>query len=168
MQNNTDAFFVYSLEHNYEKENGEDETKSLGIYSSDQRAREAIERYYQLPGFNNYPIECFHVGKFKLDLDTGWTEGFVSSYDLAREFECLTNCFNNWMDIKKTVEQSWEDSNYYNALCEISEKIYKVKEVDELAEHINKIWLKRYPKVSKEFTEYIKIANELFTLLRLK
>ena len=167
MHNIENEFFVYSLEHNYEKENGEDETKSLGIYSSEQRAQEAIERYYQLTGFNKYPIDCFHIEKYKLDLDMGWTDGFVSSFDIAQDFERMTECFNKWLGMSESAEQSCQDNNYYNTLCEISKDIYKIKDAREIAELIYKIWLKSYPQATKDFAEYIGLANNLLITMKL-
>jgi hypothetical protein len=62
---------LYKLVHYYEYgKNGEfDELKSLGIYSSRQKAEEAIQRYIRLPGFCNYPIECFLIGESTVDVD---------------------------------------------------------------------------------------------------
>ena len=60
---------VYVLQHVYFY--GEDkehvEAKMLGVYSSEENVKLAIERYYQLEGFNEYSKECFvsdifHIG----------------------------------------------------------------------------------------------------------
>lgn len=53
----------------------------MGIYSSEQEALKAIERYYSLAGFKKYPKECFVVDKYIVNEDNGWKEGFVSSAD---------------------------------------------------------------------------------------
>lgn len=52
------------------------EMKTLGIYSSKEKAEDALERYYKLPGFNKYLRECFCIYQCKLDDDEGWNEGF--------------------------------------------------------------------------------------------
>lgn len=53
------------------KEKKERETK-------EKMAQQAAERYFQLPGFNKYPLDCFHVIEEELDEDSGWTEGFIN------------------------------------------------------------------------------------------
>lgn len=54
------------------------EQKYLGIYSSEEKAQQAAERYYQLPGFNKYPFDYFYISEEEMDEDSGWTEGFVN------------------------------------------------------------------------------------------
>jgi hypothetical protein len=66
------------------RENGEliwdeeegDDLKLLGVYSSEQRAQERIQRARVLPGFQQEP-DCFMVDTYRLDEDQ-WTDGFVS------------------------------------------------------------------------------------------
>lgn len=53
-----------------------DDLKILGVYSTEQNARERIGRARKLPGFRDEP-ECFVVESYTLDEDQ-WTEGFVS------------------------------------------------------------------------------------------
>lgn len=65
---------VYLLQHSYELDNGCDETKLLGVFSSKQEAKEAIKQYKQLPGFRNKP-ENFHIDKYEVDKKY-WVEGF--------------------------------------------------------------------------------------------
>lgn len=73
---------IFLLSHSYEYNhyNGyeELEDKNLGIYLTKQKAKEAAERYYKLPGFNKYPFDCFFIEKIEIDKDYGWEEGFVS------------------------------------------------------------------------------------------
>jgi hypothetical protein len=66
---------VYLLQHSYETLSGDDEVKTIGIYSTNTNAIEAIERLNKQPGFRDLP-ECFIVDKYDLDKDH-WTEGFV-------------------------------------------------------------------------------------------
>ena len=77
---------VYVLSHVYEYgENDEfDEIKELGIYSTKQKAEEAIERYYILSGFKRYPRSCFQIREQKVDLDFEWTDGFMTDEDIER------------------------------------------------------------------------------------
>ena len=74
---------VYLLEHAYDY--GEDKehmrAKILGVYYSKEEALFALEGYYQLKDFNEYPKDCFTIDKYNLDKDTGWKEGFIDSDD---------------------------------------------------------------------------------------
>lgn len=66
---------VYILEHTYELESSE-ETKFIGVYSSVEKANEAIERLKVQPGFCAHP-DGFSINKCTIDRD-GWTEGFIT------------------------------------------------------------------------------------------
>ena len=74
---------VYLLRHTYEygDENEHETTKNLGIYTTEEKANEAIKRFMSLEGFKNYPIECFVVEEYLLDKDMWWTEGFIKWED---------------------------------------------------------------------------------------
>jgi hypothetical protein len=66
---------VYTLQHSYEK--GEcDETKFIGVYSSEQEAKDAINRLKDQPGFCDMP-EAFHIDKYQINKDS-WAEGFAT------------------------------------------------------------------------------------------
>ena len=73
---------VYILQHSYDIGNFE-EIKIIGIYSTLEKAEETINRYKNKKGFNNYPIDCFSIDKYKLDEDN-WIEGF-SNWDEVSE-----------------------------------------------------------------------------------
>lgn len=158
---------IYLLYHLYEygENNENEENKILGIYSSEKEAFEAIERYYKLDGFKKYSKECFGVDEYIVDVDAGWKEGFVSSNDLEQDFEALTNLFNKWLCNEKSPQESWENELYYNALCDISKAMYKIDDVKELAEYIQKIWIRRFNDKTKSFDEYIQIATKIKKVL---
>ena len=69
---------VYYLVHRYRygKDNEHVEGKRIGMYSTRELAEEAADRYLPLPGFRDYPRECFQISEFVVDRDTAWTEGF--------------------------------------------------------------------------------------------
>ncbi|MFB9077057.1 hypothetical protein ACFFLS_03555 [Flavobacterium procerum] len=67
---------VYILQHSYDIGDFE-ETKIIGIYSTIAKAEETIEKFKNKKGFNNHPIECFSIDKYKLDKDN-WIDGFIS------------------------------------------------------------------------------------------
>lgn len=72
--------YVYLLMHGYDYNHvdgyEEFEQKFLGAYCTEKDADEAAKRYYDLPGFNKYPFECFCIEKCELDVDCCWEEGF--------------------------------------------------------------------------------------------
>jgi hypothetical protein len=70
--------FVYLVQHSYEVgENGEfDEVKLIGVYSTQEKAEEVVERYKEIPGFKNY-LNGFHIGEHEINKDN-WNEGFIS------------------------------------------------------------------------------------------
>ena len=71
---------VYLLQHYYDygKESEHEEVKELGVYSTRELAEEARDRYATLPGFRDFPLDCFFIAEPTLDEDAGWEEGFVS------------------------------------------------------------------------------------------
>ena len=71
---------VYYLDHSYTygKHGQHANTKGLGVYSTRELAEEARVRYATLPGFKDFPLDCFYIGAYTLDVDAGWWEGFVS------------------------------------------------------------------------------------------
>ena len=57
---------VYVLWHVYEQSDdfGEhDEEKLIGIYSTEEKARDAIQSHKDLEGFKDLPLECFEIQK---------------------------------------------------------------------------------------------------------
>lgn len=157
---------MYLLYHQYEY--GENnENKILGIYSSEQEAFKAIERYYKLDGFKKYSKDCFGVDEYNVDVDSGWKEGFVNSNDLEKDFEILTECFNEWLCNNKSPRESWENETYYNALCDINRMMYKINNIKELAEYIQNVWISRINDKSKNFEEYIQITSKVMKIFNL-
>jgi len=68
---------VFILQHVHEFEDGYEDIKLLGVFSSESKAKEMIEKYKKMPGFRNYP-DGFSVDMYILD-KAEWTEGFVTS-----------------------------------------------------------------------------------------
>jgi hypothetical protein len=89
---------VFILEHSYEL-NGHDETKFIGVYSTNEMAESAINRLKYKNGFKYHP-DAFVITECELNKDS-WTEGFatmttiqVKSKDntwITVEAECLPN-----------------------------------------------------------------------------
>lgn len=72
--------FVYILYHSYYygKASEYEEVKLLGVFSTKLNAKKAIIKYCKLPGFKDYPIECFSIDRYKID-ENNWKEGFVDA-----------------------------------------------------------------------------------------
>jgi len=68
---------VFILQHSCESsDTGEEETKFIGVYSSKEKAEEAIARLSKQPGFKDLP-DHFNIDEYKIDQDN-WYEGFVT------------------------------------------------------------------------------------------
>lgn len=66
---------VYLLWHVHEIDDEED-SKLLGVYSTERLAQDRIARSRQSPGFVDHP-DGFVVSRYEVDRDE-WTEGFVT------------------------------------------------------------------------------------------
>ena len=67
---------VYILHHVHEFEDGHEDVKILGIFSSESKAIELIEKYKKMPGFKDYP-EGFSADRYIID-KAGWIKGFTT------------------------------------------------------------------------------------------
>lgn len=70
---------VYLLQHSYETGDNlqYEETKLIGIYSSQKIAEAKIAEYLKLPGFCDFSKDTFYIDAYEIDKDY-WTEGFIS------------------------------------------------------------------------------------------
>jgi len=76
---------VFVLQHVHVFEEGGEDVKMLGVYSSRALATMAMNRHRVLPGFADAPNlaspesdEGFHITPYTLNEDTGWDEGFIT------------------------------------------------------------------------------------------
>ena len=67
---------VFVLQHVHEFEDGEEDVKFIGVYSSKEKAENAISRLIQQPGFKKTE-NGFYIDQYKMDMDH-WTEGYVT------------------------------------------------------------------------------------------
>ena len=67
---------VFLLQHVHPLTDGDEDIKVIGIYSSADKAQQAIARLSRLPGFSG-AARGFHIDAYELDED-GWREGFVT------------------------------------------------------------------------------------------
>ncbi len=67
---------VFVVQHVHECEDGSEDEKLIGVYSTEQTARDAVGRLSQQPGFRDSPQDFF-VDPYELDEDH-WPDGFVT------------------------------------------------------------------------------------------
>ncbi len=65
---------VYVLQHVHELEDGAEDVKFIGVYSSRENAEAAIIRLAQAPGFSE-AVAGFHIDEYQVDKDQ-WVEGY--------------------------------------------------------------------------------------------
>ncbi len=65
---------VYVLQHVHSRQDGEEDVKFIGVYSSRDNAHAAIERLGRAPGFSE-TLAGFHIDEYELDKDQ-WVEGY--------------------------------------------------------------------------------------------
>ena len=65
---------VYVLQHVHSADDGEEEVKFIGVYSSRESAEAAIIRLGKAPGFSEAP-GGFHIDEYQIDKDQ-WVEGY--------------------------------------------------------------------------------------------
>ena len=82
---------IFDLIHIYLWINAEgkeiEEIKSIGTFSSHEKAQEAISFLIDKKGFRDHPISCFEIHNNVLDRYE-WKEGFID-VDEAKDFDLL-------------------------------------------------------------------------------
>jgi homoserine kinase type II len=66
---------VFVLQHVHLREDGSEDVKFIGVYSSREKARAAVGRLARLPGFADAP-DGFHIDQYRVDQDQ-WAEGYA-------------------------------------------------------------------------------------------
>ena len=66
---------VFVLQHVNTSDDGAEDVKFIGVYSTRENALAAVERLSCVPGFTDAQ-DGFHIDEYVLDRDQ-WTEGFV-------------------------------------------------------------------------------------------
>ena len=70
---------VHVLQHVHSFEDGNEDVKFIGVYSSQENAHAAIKRLSQVAGFSEAP-DGFQIDEYRLDEDN-WVEGYISAAD---------------------------------------------------------------------------------------
>ena len=68
---------VFVVQHVHSREDGEEDVKFIGVYSSREKADGALVRLRRLPGFSD-AADGFHVDEHRVDQDQ-WVEGYVTA-----------------------------------------------------------------------------------------
>lgn len=68
---------VFVLQHVAREDTDDEDTKFIGVYSTETAARDAADRLTAQPGFTDFP-NGFHIDRYELDKDN-WVEGFTSA-----------------------------------------------------------------------------------------
>src|SRR3546814_9658085 len=94
---------IFVLHHVHVIPGGDEDVKLLGVYSSDQLARQAVLRFNKQPGFQDLPHivapdsesdEGFHISEYDLDQDTqGWAAGFRSEEHTSELQSLMRNSY---------------------------------------------------------------------------
>ena len=155
---------VHMLEYDKEVDYGDFETEEfnlIGLYLSEEEAQKAKKRVALEMNIDEelLCVSSTEIGKLQ------WEGGFVSSDDIYHDFVTLTACFNEWLGIDKNAEESWEDDKYYNALCEVEEVAYKIKDIRELAEYIRQVWIRRFDDKDRSLEDYMQIAGNIISTI---
>ena len=66
---------VFVLQHVHARDDGVEDVKFIGVYSSREKADVAVARLSRLPGFSDAP-DGFHIDEYRVDQDQ-WAEGYV-------------------------------------------------------------------------------------------
>ncbi len=77
---------VFFLEHYYEDSDGEEIVHEIGVFSTYEKANEALTRYKNKRGLNLYPDE-FNIDTFVVNKDIGWLDGFITVREALSIFE---------------------------------------------------------------------------------
>ena len=67
---------VFVVQHIHAREDGVEDVKFIGVYSSREKADAAVARLSQLSGFADSP-DGFCIDEYRLDQDH-WAEGYVT------------------------------------------------------------------------------------------
>jgi hypothetical protein len=67
---------VFVVQHLHVQEDGAEDVKFIGVYSSQHAAEQAVERSKLKPGFCDVP-DGFSIDQYALDEDNG-TEGYLT------------------------------------------------------------------------------------------
>ena len=56
-----------------------EEVKLIGVFSSEEKASEAMEQLKDKEGFRDFPASCFEIAGMKVD-QSSWADGFFTAH----------------------------------------------------------------------------------------
>lgn len=77
--------------------------KFIGVYSTPNYAKEAVDRYFTYQGFNRRPKSYFKIIPFILDYDMYYKDGFTPIYN-PTEYDYITGKTTTIQILNKTME----------------------------------------------------------------
>lgn len=70
-----DIFLLWHIHDLTDDYGTHEEEKLIGVFSSEEKAKEIIEQLKDREGFRDFPKSCFEIDKSKMDRP-GWVDGF--------------------------------------------------------------------------------------------
>jgi hypothetical protein len=67
---------VFVLQHVHAIDDGTEDVKLIGVYSSRGKAQATVERLSRMPGFSD-ATDGFHIDEYPVDQDQ-WVEGYAT------------------------------------------------------------------------------------------
>ena len=74
---NMDVFLLWHIHDLVDDDGTHEEEKLIGVFSSETKAKEAVEQLKEQEGFKDYPLSCFEIHKFEIDC-LSWGDGFTT------------------------------------------------------------------------------------------
>lgn len=157
---------TYLLYHIYEygDENEHEELKILGIYSSEAKAKAAIQYYKNLSGFSKYPLSCFVIDSYRVDANAGWRGGFCSTDDIYSDLDNLAQCFTEWTEGRYTLFEDVYNSPLLNDVYSLS---CQERNPKALTDRLQEIWHKYFPQIRYRKDDFLCLADKISTILEL-
>ena len=72
----TDVFLLWHTHDLTDDCGTHEEVKLIGVFSSEEKASEAMEQLKDKEGFRDFPVSCFEISKMEID-QTNWADGFL-------------------------------------------------------------------------------------------
>lgn len=105
---------AFILWHSHEEEDDygiHDEVKILGVFSTLEKANESIDVYKDKEGFKDFPLDCFVVEEWNIDVpNPSWVEGFVSVRYPGSDAVIRPMKAEDMNEISDVYEQSWRSA----------------------------------------------------------
>ena len=74
----TDVFLLWHTHDLTDDCGTHEEVKLIGVFSTEEKAKEAMEQLKNKEGFRDFPIRCFEIAKMKID-QPNWADGFYTA-----------------------------------------------------------------------------------------